>query len=71
MMVLSSPLSLVAGGMLLILVLLLLKRRFLTSIRDIPGPFFASFTGLWQIYRIIKGDEHVAMIELHRKHGRQ
>lgn len=69
MMGFSSPIWLFTRGALLILVLISLKRRYLTSISDVSGPFFASFTGLWQIYQLLKGDEHIAMIELHRKLG--
>ncbi|KAK8034834.1 hypothetical protein PG993_009829 [Apiospora rasikravindrae] len=58
-----------AAGSLLFILLFSLKRRFLSSIRNVPGPFFASFTGAWQLWKIIKGDGHVAMIKLHRRYG--
>lgn len=68
-MIVSSLFSHIAIGLSLILTCLILKRRYAAAIRDIPGPFFASFTGAWQVYKLITGDQHVAMIELHRKHG--
>ncbi|KAK8100532.1 hypothetical protein PG999_010906 [Apiospora kogelbergensis] len=67
-MIVSSLFSHIAIGLSLILTCLILKRRYAAAIRDIPGPFFASFTGAWQVYKLITGDQHVAMIELHRKH---
>ncbi|KAK6850110.1 cytochrome P450 [Apiospora arundinis] len=68
-MAISSLFPQLFAGSFLVLICLLLKRRYLTSIRDIPGPFFASFTGAWQVYKLIKGDQHVDMIKLHRRYG--
>lgn len=46
------------------------KRRYFSSISDIPGPFAASFSLLWQLWQIVKGHTEVATIEQHRKHGK-
>ena len=54
------------GGIFLILVLL--RRRY-NSLRDIPGPFAASFTKGWQIWHVIVGDTEKAVLKLHQKHG--
>lgn len=70
-MAISSLFPQLFAGSFLVLICLLLKRRYLTSIRDIPGPFFASFTGAWQVYKLIKGDQHVDMIKLHRRYGKR
>jgi hypothetical protein len=47
-----------------------LKRRYLSSLHDIPGPFFASFTIGWQLYHLIKGHTEVEIVKLHRQHGK-
>lgn len=47
-----------------------IKRRYLTSLYDIPGPFVASFSSLWQVYQLWKGHTELEMIDLHRKHGK-
>lgn len=52
-----------------LVLLVAVKRRYFTSIRDIPGPFVASFSSLWQIYHLFKGHTEVEIIKLHRKHG--
>lgn len=44
-------------------------RRYLSPISDIPGPFAASFTRLWHIHRILKGDQNLELIRLHNQHG--
>lgn len=54
----------------LVLVAVVLKRRYVTSIRDVPGPFLASFSSLWQVWRCWKGDGADEWVRLHRKHGR-
>ncbi|OCL10730.1 cytochrome P450 [Glonium stellatum] len=46
-----------------------LKRRYLSSLRDIPGPFLASCTIGWQLYHLIKGHTEVEIVKLHRQHG--
>ncbi|KAL1959106.1 hypothetical protein VTO42DRAFT_2893 [Malbranchea cinnamomea] len=52
-----------------LLLVVFVKRRYLTSIRDIPGPFAASFSRAWLVYHGIKGHTEEATIEEHRKHG--
>lgn len=44
-------------------------RRYWTSIRDVPGPFLASFSNLWQVWQILKGHTETETIQLHKKHG--
>jgi len=48
---------------------LVIQRRYFSTISDIPGPFLASFSILWQIWYIIKGDIEEASIREHQKHG--
>ncbi|EAW15334.1 cytochrome P450 [Aspergillus clavatus NRRL 1] len=45
------------------------KRKYSTALRDIPGPFLASFSSLWKVYQVWKGHTEEEMIRLHKKHG--
>lgn len=45
------------------------KRRYATSIRDIPGPWLASISSLWQVYQLIKGHTEQEIVKLHRRYG--
>ncbi|KAL2807762.1 cytochrome P450 [Aspergillus granulosus] len=53
----------------LIILAVVLKRRYLSSLRDIPGPFLASISSLWKIQQIIRGHTEEEMLALHKKHG--
>lgn len=44
-------------------------RRYLSPLRDIPGPLAASLTRLWHMRRILRGDQNLELIRLHEKHG--
>jgi len=44
-------------------------RRYWAPIKDIPGPFLASFSNLWLVLQILKGHTEAETIELHKKHG--
>ncbi|OCK85737.1 cytochrome P450 [Lepidopterella palustris CBS 459.81] len=46
-----------------------LRRRYFSSISDIPGPYFASFSILWQLWAIIQGHIELKSIELHENLG--
>lgn len=52
-----------------ILLLLVIRRRYFSSISSVPGPFLASFSRLWHLRHIIKGDQQLALVEQHEKHG--
>lgn len=43
--------------------------RFLHPLRHIPGPFWASITRLWMVYRIRQGDMEVVQRKLHAQYG--
>jgi hypothetical protein len=45
-------------------------RRYFSSISDIPGPFFASFSLLWQVWQIFKRHTEAVVIEQHQKYGK-
>jgi Cytochrome P450 len=50
-------------------ILRLLYKRYATPLRNIPGPFIASFTRLWKLRQMYKGDMELTNIALHRKYG--
>lgn len=45
------------------------RRRYFSATSDIPGPFLASFSSLWEIREIIAGHIERTVIALHEKHG--
>jgi len=46
------------------------SQRYLTPLRKIPGPFFASWTRLPRIFAVTIGKPHEWELKLHRKYGR-
>ncbi len=48
----------------------ILARRYLTPLRKIPGPFFASWTRLPRIFAVAIGRPHEWELKLHQKYGR-
>jgi len=40
------------------------------SIQDIPGPFLAKFTNLWQMYECRMGRRYYTVFLLHEKYGK-
>lgn len=52
-----------------VLVIRVLFRKYWTSIRDVPGPFFASFSSLWRVYHLCKGHIEEEIFDLHKRHG--
>jgi hypothetical protein len=64
-----GSLQLLALSVLLYIFAIIIKRRYFSSISDVPGPFLASFSHLWQIQNTISGHTEQETIELHRKHG--
>lgn len=51
------------------LVIRVLLRKYWTSIRDVPGPFVASFSSLWRVYHLCKGHIEEEIVDLHRRYG--
>lgn len=45
------------------------RRRYSKGLSDVPGPFLASFSILWQVWHVIKGDIEWESIRLHKEHG--
>lgn len=56
-------------GVLTFLLGLATWRRYWSPISHIPGPLTASFTRLWHMHRILKGDQNTELIRLHEIHG--
>ena len=49
---------------------IVVRRRYFSAISDVPGPFLASFSTLWEIWEIITGHIEITVIALHEKHGK-
>lgn len=65
----SVPFYLAVSIMTVYPVFLILYRLFLSPISNIPGPFLARISILWQLWHMWKHDYHVAIREAHRKYG--
>ncbi|GAB1318473.1 Pisatin demethylase [Madurella fahalii] len=63
-----TPGSLISLAVITLLTVLV-KRRYFSPLSDIPGPFFASFTRLWQIITLIRGDSLNVFYDLHQRYG--
>ncbi|KFY32922.1 hypothetical protein V495_08597 [Pseudogymnoascus sp. VKM F-4514 (FW-929)] len=50
-------------------VCVVIRRRYFSAISDIPGPFLASFSVLWEVWEVVAGHIEVTVIALHKKHG--
>jgi hypothetical protein len=66
----ATYLTLAVGAVLAFVTLIFIRRRYFSSISDIPGPFLGSFSVLWQIVHAIKGHTEEATIAEHKKHGK-
>jgi uncharacterized membrane protein len=54
----------------LFLLVVAVRRRYFSSISDIPGPFWASFSILWEVWNVIEGHIEEKVIALHEKYGK-
>ncbi|MCJ1472767.1 hypothetical protein MMC13_001416 [Lambiella insularis] len=48
----------------------IIRRIFFHALSDIPGPFVAKFSTIWQLWVVITGQVGPATIALHRKYGK-
>jgi hypothetical protein len=62
--------QLIAVCAIVLLLGIIVKRKYLSPISNIPGPFVASFSRLWQLYHIIDGHTEAATIAVHQKYGK-
>ncbi|KAJ4211202.1 hypothetical protein NW759_012682 [Fusarium solani] len=51
------------------LILWLVHALFLSNLRKVPGPFLAKLTGLWEVKKVVTGNIHGIMIDLHKIYG--
>lgn len=59
-----AAVQLIIGG-----ISILVWRRYFSPLSEIPGPFLASLSRLWQIKHIMTGDHNVEWVALHEKLG--
>lgn len=59
----------ILATVLVVLLTVAVRRRYLSTISDVPGPFLASITRLWHIVRILKGRVSQDTRELHQQYG--
>jgi len=65
-----SPVHLLVVGLVLSVILVVAKRRFFSSISEIPGPKWAPYSVLWKCWHTIKGHEEKEILAYHRKYGK-
>ncbi|RSL84570.1 hypothetical protein CEP51_003790 [Fusarium floridanum] len=58
-----------AVGYVSYLLLWIVHALLFSNLRKVPGPFLAKLTGLWEVKKVITGNIHGIMIDLHKKHG--
>ncbi|KAF4992377.1 hypothetical protein FDECE_13733 [Fusarium decemcellulare] len=46
-----------------------IKNKYLTKLRNVPGPFLAGFTRLWKLNRVAHGDMEKVQMQLHARYG--
>lgn len=66
-LVISWPVLIVAG--LVLLVTVIIHRRHFSPLKDIPGPFWASFSRLWHIRITLDGNQNEQLTQAHEKYG--
>lgn len=65
----SVSLPTILGPAIALIFTVALYRRFLSPIKDIPGPFWASITRFWHVKIIIDGNQNVRLRDAHEKYG--
>jgi len=65
----SSRYLFLLGFFLILIVMKATVHMIRSPLRDIPGPFLARFTRLWELYIAIKTDYTQFNIELHKQYG--
>lgn len=63
----SRPALIVASVVLLVTVII--YRRHFSPLKDIPGPFWASFSRLWHIRITLDGNQNEQLTQAHEKYG--
>ncbi|KAK1818677.1 hypothetical protein LTR12_006862 [Friedmanniomyces endolithicus] len=65
----SNYIALIAVLIVAVVLGRIVQRRFLTPLRNVPGPFFASVTSIWLLYYDLAGLRTTTIHDLHRKYG--
>ncbi|KAG9249372.1 cytochrome P450 [Emericellopsis atlantica] len=61
--------SSLAVGLTATLITTIVRRRYLSAISNIPGPFWASLTRLWHVWIILEGRQNERLVALHKRYG--
>ncbi|KAE8421602.1 cytochrome P450 [Aspergillus pseudocaelatus] len=61
--------GLLVGSLVIFWVVPFLYNLFFSPLRNVPGPFWARFTILWEFRQLVKGRSHEEYIRLHKKYG--
>lgn len=48
---------------------IIIRRRYFSPLSHIPGPFLASFSRLWHMRYIIRGDQQIVLARAHERYG--
>ncbi|TVY44107.1 Pisatin demethylase [Lachnellula subtilissima] len=64
-----QPLALVSIVLVAMLVAKVLRSRFRSGLRQLPGPYLAAYSPLWNITNAASGDSHESFRKLHEKYG--
>lgn len=46
-----------------------IRRRYFSPLSHTPGPFLASFSRLWHMRYILRGDQQMVLAKAHEKYG--
>lgn len=68
----ANPLEVFLAGFAAVMVLLvvaIIRRIYFHPVSDIPGPFVAKFSSIWQLWVVITGQAGPATVALHKKYG--
>lgn len=65
----TASLPTILGSAVALVLTIALWRRFLSPLKDIPGPFWASITRLWHVKIIIDGNQNVRLRDAHEEYG--
>lgn len=52
-----------------LLATIVIYRRYLSPLRDVPGPFWASFSRLWHLRITVQGNQNERLTDAHEKYG--
>jgi hypothetical protein len=65
----TNTVASIVGLVVLWQILFIVYALFLDPLRDVPGPFLARFTRLWELREALSGTIVERLLDLHKKHG--